>query len=305
MDSNATEIGELSSLLKEKLNPKQKFQIERELRAIKNGAGGEENSAYFINFHFEKSKNWAVIHDLRLENEGRSAQIDHILINRLFRFFVLESKNYSGGVKITPQGEFESFYGKKTFGIESPIEQNKRHILFLEDFLKSRDILPRRMGVPIRPEFRSLILIAPKSTISRPPGNGFDTSSVIKADALATKIDEMADENSLLSDLASIRKLSSSETVEEFAKKLVSFHQPKKDDFRAKFGLPAIDDPGNRETEKPSKSTANRPNGSSKYYCAACKKTIPPNVAKYCWENKQRFGGRAYCITCQKTHVRS
>ncbi|MGC8495035.1 MAG: nuclease-related domain-containing protein, partial [Syntrophobacteraceae bacterium] len=98
------------------------------------------------------------------------------------------------------------------------------------------------MGISIKPEFLSLILIAPKSIISRPSGNGFDTGPIIKADALRTKIDEMADKNGIISDLASFTKISSIETVEEFAKKLVSLHRPIKIDFRAKFGLQARQD---------------------------------------------------------------
>ena len=133
-------------------------------------------------------------------------------------FFVLESKNYSYGIKVTPHGEFESYDGKRNFGIESPLEQNKRHIHFLEDFLRSKDILPKRMGIPIRPKFHSLILISPKCIISRPPGEDFDTSPTIKADTLRTKLHEMIDQNSMISEFASLGKFSSSETVQEFAK---------------------------------------------------------------------------------------
>ena len=45
MDSKQKEIEELSSLLKEKLSPEQRFHIGRELRAIHGGAQGEKDSA--------------------------------------------------------------------------------------------------------------------------------------------------------------------------------------------------------------------------------------------------------------------
>jgi hypothetical protein len=45
-----------------------------------------------------------VIHDLRIEHRGRVAQIDHLLINRVLDIFVLESKNYYYGVKISEEG---------------------------------------------------------------------------------------------------------------------------------------------------------------------------------------------------------
>ena len=128
MDSKQGEIVELEKLLKDKLTPYQRFLIERELKAIRSGVYGERDSAYYIDFYFGDSKNWAVIHDLRLEHKGQVAQIDHLLINRFFDVYVLESKNYSYKLKITPEGEFQVYYGKEYIGIPSPIEQNKRHI---------------------------------------------------------------------------------------------------------------------------------------------------------------------------------
>ena len=97
MDSKREELDEITSLLKGRLSPYQRFLLEREARSIKNGAQGEEDSAYYIDFYFGNSRNWTVIHDLRLEHQGQSAQIDHILINRFFDFYILESKNYTYG----------------------------------------------------------------------------------------------------------------------------------------------------------------------------------------------------------------
>jgi len=169
---------------------------------------------------------------------GQVAQIDHLLINRLFDIYVLESKNFSYKLKITPEGEFQTYYNKEYIGIPSPIEQNKRHIFLLDLFLKHRDILPKRMGISIRPRFRSLILVSPKSIISRPPEKKFDTSSVMKADVLRTRIDQEVDKKkNPLVDLATISKLSSSSTLMQTAKTLARFHKPIKIDFRAKFGL--------------------------------------------------------------------
>ena len=81
-DSKQKEIQELLSLLKKDITPNQRFFIERELKSMRNGVQGEKDSAYYIDFYFGSSKNWAVIHDLRIEHEGQAAQIDHILINR-------------------------------------------------------------------------------------------------------------------------------------------------------------------------------------------------------------------------------
>jgi hypothetical protein len=237
MDSKQEELAELTALLKGELIPYQRFLIERELKAIRSGVSGEKDSAYYIDFYFKNSRNWAVIHDLRLEHKGQVAQIDHLLINRFFDMYVLESKNYSYKLKISPEGEFQTYYGKEYVGIPSPIEQNKRHIYLLDLFLKHHDILPKRMGISIRPKFKSLILVSPKSIITRPPEEKFDTSSVIKADTLRTRIDREVDKGNPLADFATISKFCSSSTLMETARALAGFHKPKKVDFRARFGL--------------------------------------------------------------------
>jgi len=105
-DSCAKNIQELNRLLTLNLSAKQRSLIELELKSTMSGNSGEESSAYYINFRYKDSKNWAVIHDLRLEHRGLVAQIDHLLINCFLDLYVLESKNYFHGIKITEYGEF-------------------------------------------------------------------------------------------------------------------------------------------------------------------------------------------------------
>jgi hypothetical protein len=238
MDSKQEEIAQLTALLKGRLTSDQRFLIQRELKTMRSGVSGEKDSAYYIDFYFGDSRNWAVIHDLRLEHKGKVAQIDHVLINRFFDIYILESKNYSHKLKITPEGEFQTFYSKEWIGIPSPIEQNKRHIHLLDLFLKDHDILPKRVGITIRPRFKNLILVSPKSVIRRPLKKKFDTGSVIKADTLRTRIDQELDKGmNPLADLAALSKTCSSGILMKTARTLAGFHKPKRIDFRAKFGL--------------------------------------------------------------------
>jgi Nuclease-related domain len=238
MDSKQEEMAELTALLKGGLTSYQRFLIERELKTMRSGVSGEKDSAYYIDFYFGDSRNWAVIHDLRLEHKGKVAQIDHLLINRFFDIYVLESKSFSHNLKITPEGEFQVFYGKEWIGMPSPIEQNKRHIHLLDLFLKYYDILPKRVGITIRPRFKNLILVSPKSVIRRPLKKKFDTGSVIKADTLRTKIDWDLDKGrNPLADLATLSKICSSGTLMKTERILAGFHKPKRIDFRTKFGV--------------------------------------------------------------------
>src|SRR5690606_16734437 len=133
----------------------------RELRIRRAGIKGERDSAYLIDFHFAQAPNWAVIHDLRIEHGHRVAQIDHLLINRWLDFYVLESKHFHAGIKITDEGELLQWnaYKKSYEGMASPLEQNERHIQVLQDAV-SRIELPVRLGVRIPPNFTSLVLVS-------------------------------------------------------------------------------------------------------------------------------------------------
>ena len=197
-----------------------------ELRRRKAGIKGEKDSAYLIDFDFGKSPNWAVIHDLRLEHKGRTAQIDHLLINRWMDVYVLETKHFHSGIKITEEGEFLRWNDfRKTYeGMPSPLEQNERHIAVLRDALASVS-LPTRLGFSIPPSFQQFVLVASTARISRP--KKFDSSRVIKADQLRKAIwREVERENPLFGILRTAAKLVSGETVEYVARQLAAMHRP-------------------------------------------------------------------------------
>jgi hypothetical protein len=195
-----------------------------ELRNRKAGLKGESESAYLIDFDYGNSPNWAVIHDLRLEHGGRTAQIDHLLINRWMEFFVLETKQFHAGVKITDDGEFLRWnnFDKHYEGMPSPLQQNERHIAVLSDVVSGIEF-PSRFGMRITPTFNSLVLVAPSARIDRP--KKFDASRVIKADQLKPKIWRDLDmDNPVAVLLKAAVKMVSSETVEFVAKQLAALH---------------------------------------------------------------------------------
>ncbi|WP_298600206.1 nuclease-related domain-containing protein [Zoogloea sp.] len=51
----------------------------------------------------------------------------------------------------------------------------------------------------------------------------------------------------------------------------------------------------------PAEAEAPAPPGrsESKYFCFDCRVAIPKEVARFCWDRKERFGGKAYCRSCQ------
>ena len=174
-------------------------RIETELRRLQAGIAGERDAAYEIEFYYGSNLNRMTIHDLRLEVDGRIAQIDHVLIDRLLGIWVCESKHFSEGVAVDDYGEWAGFYRGRPFGIGSPIEQNRKHIAVLKDVFAMRLVeLPKRLGISIRPEFRSLILVSKEARISRPKtkagrANVEGLDSVIKVDQLKTLLDKDLD----------------------------------------------------------------------------------------------------------------
>jgi hypothetical protein len=128
-DDHSDELAQLELLAKSGSGDTAK-RAAKDLAIRKAGVKGETESAYLLDFHFADSPNWALIHDLRLEHNGRVAQIDHLLINRWMECYVLETKHFNAGIKITEDGEFLRWNDYKHYfeGMPSPLLQNERHM---------------------------------------------------------------------------------------------------------------------------------------------------------------------------------
>lgn len=230
-DAKSVHLAELTSLLSNPgVLPDKRALIDRELKFMRAGMKGENESAYDIDFYSGAHKNRIVIHDLRLEHKGRVAQIDHLILNRLLEVYVLETKHFSEGVSINEQGEFSIWFGGKPRGIPSPLEQNDRHIEVLKDVFKAIQ-MPTRMGFRLQPNFESLVLVSKNARIGRP--EKFKTDRVLKSDQLQKWIEKNLESGSPLS----IAKIVSLETLTEIGKQLVALHKPLVPDYKAKFGI--------------------------------------------------------------------
>jgi hypothetical protein len=300
-DERTSDVQSLRKLLDCGISAKQRFLIEREIKAIDSGVRGEDSSRYYIDFRYRESENYAIIHDLRLEHKGFVAQIDHLLINRLLQVYVLESKNYYYGIKITPEGEFLIWNGKTYIAIESPIEQNKRHVDILEKVFQLPGFLPTRLGIPITPSFFSYVMVAPNSRVDRPAKGKFDTDMVIKADALGTAIEKRAEETPTVVALSSLAKVVSSETLEAFARKLVRLHRPAKIDYAAKFGVDVsrMPEPARQSEAKMAAVPGAGGNAGKEITCEACGAVVDGKVVFFCRINKAEFQGKILCRACQ------
>lgn len=302
-DDKESQIAILKNLLShERVPPEKRHLIERELRNLSIGVATERQAAFEIDFYAARSKNLFVIHDLRLEISGRVAQIDHLLMNRAFEVFVLETKTFSTGLSINERGEFSTSYDGKEIGIPSPVEQNARHISVLKDAFKEIG-LPKRLGITLQPTFNSVVLVSPKAIISRSKITDID-ASIIKLDQFFSWYHKKMDALTL-KDTIGILRVCSSDTVKNLGEKLLSLHKPGRVDYIKRFELgPALLSkekvyPVHAEQKNAIASAALQRKTETEYFCANCKTSIASVVAKFCWNNKSRFCGKAYCRACQ------
>ncbi len=303
-------IATLESLrIRPGVTSQQKASIEEELSNVRAGDRGEREAAYFIDFELGTSRNYAIIHDLRIEHAGRVAQIDHLIIGRMADVILIESKNVSTALRSNDAGEFEvkTRYGWK--GMNSPVEQNRRHAAVLGDFLKASGLLPRRLGFQLEPELHQWVLVPAQCSL----GRSRDAAQIVKMDMFGARMKEWMNRTSS-GEVWKMAKVISPETLSEFASALAQRHRPIAFDYAAKFGintafpptfsgesvprvpprasviaraLPVVDAVKNTATE-----------------CAICRAEIEAKVATFCRLNAKRFDGKAYCRTCQGAVVR-
>ncbi len=246
-DSKDPEIAVLERLLDEAPAEKRAL-IQEHLRTLRAGVKAEQGAQYLIDFTYRPSDRFVVLHDLRLHDGERVAQIDHLLIHRTLHAFVLESKHFNAGIKITPEREFLQWnsYQRRYEGIPSPIEQNARHLCVVEHVFRELN-LPSRMGIRLRPVFQSFVLVSNNARIIRP--QGVNTDEVIKVDALARTISQAFDKLSVSDTIGHLARIVSEEALRGIGQQLLARHQPIAINYPAKFGM----------TQPPRPSTVARP----------------------------------------------
>ena len=293
------------------ISREQAKRVEKELISIRSGLKGEREAAYHIDFHYGAGENYAIIHDLRLEHEGRVAQIDHLIIGRMLQTFLCETKYWSDGVSINEQGEFSAHYGQRKIGVPSPIMQNARHIKVLSSLLNSGQIeRPKRLGMKLPFTLNPITLVSTGANIQRPEGlNQKKYAEIVKIDHLNDYMTTHFDSN--MSPF-SLGKLVSADTLRSFAEGLSELHKPLKIDYWKKFGInPSRPSKGNTSSpsvsshplviqSSQSQDTKTKKRASQKqYFCNVCKAEVELKVARFCWFNKKRFNGEIRCRTHQ------
>lgn len=232
MDSIENRLAGLEGLLTHDTTAFQRKQIQQEIRNLKKGAVGERKVAFHLNNLYP---NHAIAHDVRLNVNGKIAQIDHIGINRFGVVKLYETKSFNRDVMIDEDGVFHYFDRKnqsyKPF--PSPIEQSKRHETVLLEAFAEIGFLPLSV--------MHFVVFDYQSKITK-PSEGFE--NVCYLDMIEKANENEAVKTGVL-DVFSMLKTGTQKLLkqnplspEEALKVIVErFHQPFEIDYRAKFGL--------------------------------------------------------------------
>ena len=210
---------------------KVKPQIERDMKLLAYGIAGEGNVAFELNNSYLPI---IVLHDLRLEHEGLSAQIDYLIITTKF-CLVVECKNLFGNLEVNSRGEFIrelDFNGKrKKEGIYSPITQNVRHMEMIKGIgSANKKSLLNRVAFEkfFKDTYRSVIVLAnPKTVINLKRAPKVVKDQIIRSDQLIEYIKKSVRESK---DLAWSEK-----DMYEMADFFVGLHKENPVDYTEKY----------------------------------------------------------------------
>lgn len=310
-DDRSSDIKELESLgARRGVAPAIRARIEDELRSMRAGLEGERQAAYEIERTFGPSKKFVTIHDLRFEVGGYVAQIDHLVLNMLGEIWVCESKHFADGATINDRGEWARRWGRREYGMESPIAQNRHHILLLGRAFDA-GLIPkyRRLGaLPMRPSLRSLVLISKKAQMKWPRKRLPELDEVIKVEDIDKHIFNAID-------TAPSMKLFSVVTpsaILRMGENLAALHDPKPIDWLSWFGLRA--EPARTATAEaaatarpqfsPTPASFLRASKPSPIAvgkeCASCAGPITENEVFFSTVKlRKTYGGKAICRGCQ------
>ena len=277
----------------------------KDIAFVKAGARGEDEAAYHIDFHLKSTPNWAVIHDLRLEWRGRVAQIDHLIIDRYLQINVVESKSFRSKIRYA-NGGWERINFNHWEGIPSPVDQNDRHILVLEQLIKDRQLTPKKLGFPIPPKFVNIVLVQPTCSIM---GNYPADVRVHRMDSFVKKLQA---EPAIGME---VFKLISAETLQAFAAQLLAFHAPARVPASARANPNPAPNPAPNPTPNPTLAPAPKPmpapvsppaaapvqaTPAAPKTCESCHGPLSGAEAEYCRKFPGKFGGKLLCRGCQK-----
>ena len=233
IDDKSKEIYTLKNMLQQSRSEAQKKLIAQDLKSLENGYQAEKDNAYYLDFAFEEGERNILLHDIRIEHKGRTAQFDHILITRI-GIILLESKSFTGSLTINNDNSLTVVYGKgtvKTF--PNPVEQNNRHRIVLDEFIKDNLEMSLRFKLLGGVQIESKVLIHPNTTVTNKNlPEGFERS-----DSFATKRLKEVESMSAVKVFGAVSTVLLREQTKALSELLVAHHKPIQFDYTKKYRI--------------------------------------------------------------------
>ena len=217
--------------LSSKASGKVKEKIEQQINAAESGLYGEKQIAYELK---NSGMDMLVMHDLYLEKNGLSAQIDFLVMTRKHTF-IIECKNLYGNIEIDNKGNFIRHIGHGKFyrkeGFVSPVSQNERHLNIIKEIRKEYKTNFYTQGVfeKFFPRiYRSIVVLAnPKTILNDKNAPDSIRKIVIRADQLVSYIKRIEEEDDLYK--------SSEKEMHELLDSFIKYSKPCKSDYAKKY----------------------------------------------------------------------
>jgi len=232
IDSKEEDLKILKELYKKSNNEKQKQLILSEIKKIENGFKAEKDNAYYLDFYLKDDKKVILIHDLRLEFNGKTAQIDHILISPL-GIILLESKSFKGHLTIKSDNSLQVKYGNKISSFPNPLEQSKRHSRVLKEIVERYIEIPNRIKLLGGIDVKNSVLINPKTTVT----NNKLPTNFYRSDSFVTEYNKMIDKLSGINLVKSLATFYTEELRLKIAQLLIGLHKPISINYTKKFPI--------------------------------------------------------------------
>lgn len=213
--------------LKEKASDSLKPKIEQEIKYAKYGEIGEKNVAFELK---NSGMDMMILHDLHLETDDLSAQIDYLVITRK-TIFVIECKNLYGNIKIDNKGNFIRLRDKgNEVGMYSPVTQNERHLQVLKKVrANAKNFLQKSFFEKnFENTYKSIIVLAnPQNVIYDQYAPEAITEKVIRYDRLISYIKKVNDESNVY--------LMSADKMKKLAEFFLNQSVPTQSDYARKY----------------------------------------------------------------------
>lgn len=232
--SASAQLKQLQKMLGEVIDANTKAALEHEIKNVNAGILGENAIMFELqNSHMPIF----VLHDLYLEYQGLSSQIDFLVITK-GRYFVIECKNLYGNITINSSGDFIRTAWNRKEGIYSPVTQCQRHLELIKQIRgneKGNFLAKALFERHFYENYRSVVVLAnPKTMLNAKYAPKEIREQVIRSDQLIQYIKKVNSEPGTI--------FNNESDAEQLANFFLSQHKANKTDYLEKYRSMLSDD---------------------------------------------------------------